>query len=86
VNIPSARNYSQHASIKIDIRDNFSGIGSYQCRINGEWALFEYDPKNSALTGYFKNLRIKKGSKHQLEVIVTDNTGNQSTINTEFIY
>jgi murein DD-endopeptidase MepM/ murein hydrolase activator NlpD len=86
VNIPSARNYSQHESIKIDIRDNFSGIGSYQCRINGEWALFEYDPKNSALTGYFKNLRIKKGSKHQLEVIVTDNTDNQSTLNTEFIY
>lgn len=86
LNIPPGRNYSQQNHIKIDIRDNFSGIASFQCTINGEWALFEYDPKNSALTGYFKNLRIKKGSKHQLEVIAIDNTGNKSTLSAEFIY
>ncbi|GAO31611.1 M23 family metallopeptidase [Geofilum rubicundum] len=86
VNVPSARNYSHRASIQLNLSDDFSGINTYECRINGEWALFEYDPKNRALTGYFKNLRIDKGSKHQLEVVVTDHTGNASTLNTEFIY
>ena len=86
LNMPSARNYGRREFIRIDIRDDFSGIASYQCSINGEWALFEYDPKNNTLTGYFKNLRIIKGSKHQLEVIATDNTGNQSILSTEFIY
>jgi hypothetical protein len=86
LNIPSARNYSLRESIQLNLNDNFSGIASYQCTINGEWALFEYDPKNSALTGYFKNLRINKGSKYQLEVVVTDNAGNVSTLNTDFTY
>jgi len=86
VNLPTTRNYSQRKAIKINIKDDFSGIASYQCKIDGAWALFEYDPKSNSLTGYFEKLRINKGSKHLLEVLVKDNTGNENIISTEFIY
>jgi murein DD-endopeptidase MepM/ murein hydrolase activator NlpD len=84
--IPQNRNYSNRESIRLEMQDDFSGIASYRATINGEWMLFDYDPKNNELTGFFRNLRISKGSKHTLEVTAIDNSGNETSLKTDFTY
>jgi hypothetical protein len=86
LNIPPGRNYSDRDRITIEIKDDFSGIDEYYCTINGQWMLFEHDPKNNALIGYLKNLRIERGKKHLLELKVSDKLGNKASLNTEFVY
>jgi len=80
---PASNNYSGRSSIEILISDNFSGIKDYECLIDGKWALFEYDAKNSRLTGFFKNIPINSG-KHELQVTVKDQKNNQSELKVSF--
>ena len=57
-------NLTGKKEIKIRIKDDLSGIKSYEPTIDGNWALFEYDQKNDILIYSFDETRIKKGSKH----------------------
>ncbi len=77
------RNY---AKITFKITDNLSGIGSYNAYIDGEWALFEYDAKNNSLSYTFDAKRIKRNTKHRLQLVVTDNKQNTATLNTSFTW
>ena len=44
-------------SIRVNIKDDLSGIKSYRGEIDNKWILMEYDPKRERLTHYFdKNL------------------------------
>jgi hypothetical protein len=70
--------------IRINIRDDLSGIKSYTGTIDGNWALFEFDPKYDLLFYRFDGERITKGTSHKLELTVTDNCGNQSVLSTGF--
>ena len=72
--------------IRIKITDDFSGIKSYEPSIDGNWALFEYDPKNFLLIYKFVPERITKGTKHYLSLTVTDNTDNKSYYNCDFTW
>ncbi|MBR8535464.1 M23 family metallopeptidase [Carboxylicivirga sediminis] len=76
---PEGNNYSARKTIELIISDSFSGIRSYDCYINGQWALFEYDAKNYRLTGSFKHMPFLKKGKHELTVKVVDNRGNVTT-------
>ncbi len=84
--MPQGHNYTQRDAIRIEIKDNFSGINNYRCTINSNWALFEYDPKNKVLIGFFQRLRIRKGVKHALEVTATDQAGNTKVLKINFVY
>ena len=86
LNIPQDRNYSNLKEIRIEIKDNFSGIKTYRCTIDGKWQLFEYDAKNNVLIGFFDKMRITKGKKQTLEVRVVDNVGNEKVFNSNFVY
>ena len=86
LNIPQGRNYSNQKSIRVEIKDNFSGIRSFRCTIDGNWQLFEYDQKNNVLIGYFNKFRITKGQNHKLEITVTDGTGNVKKFGTDIVY
>ena len=68
-------------SLKID--DDFSGIKKYQGSINGEWVLFEYEPKNKMLTYDFSDKNFKN-IKHKLKIEVDDNVGNKKIYQTTF--
>ncbi len=70
-------------SIKVIISDNLSGINEFNCYINGQWALFEYDYKTRTITHNFDDGIVVDG-KNDLKVIVTDNVGNSSTFDTQF--
>ncbi|MDR2928125.1 MAG: M23 family metallopeptidase [Cytophagaceae bacterium] len=86
LNVPQGRNYSNRKEIRIEIKDNFSGIKNYHCLIDGAWQLFEYDAKNSVIIGFFDKMRIQKGIRHELKVTVTDNAGNKGYLKLHIVY
>ena len=69
--------------IKLKISDDFSGIKSYRGTINGQWVLFEYEPKRKLLTYDFSDNVFEK-AKHELELEIEDNVGNKSIYKTIF--
>jgi hypothetical protein len=79
-------NLTGKKEIKIRIKDELSGIKSYEPTIDGNWALFEYDPRIDMLTYKFDETRIKKGSEHTLSLKVTDNKDNKSIFNCNFTW
>lgn len=84
--LSSGIDLSGRKEIRIRIKDDFSGIKSYEPEIDGKWALFEYDPKNSALIYSFDPKYITKGAKHTLTLEVTDNRDNVSHYNCNFTW
>ena len=82
--ISSLDNIENQKSIKFRITDNLSGIKTYNGYIDGEWVLFEYDPKNDLLIHKFKNKQLKPGSEHELELYVGDHKDNISTFYRRF--
>ena len=70
--------------IRFRISDNLSGIAEYRGLINGEWVLFEYDPKFSRLAYRIDTGRIGSGKRHTLILKVTDRVGNESVFQSTF--
>lgn len=64
--------------LSLKISDDLSGIADYSATINGNWVLMEYEPKTATLTYTFDE-HIGDARQCELEVRVTDNSGNRST-------
>lgn len=62
--------------IKIKIVDNLSGIHTYNCYLNNNWILAEYDGKSATLA-IFARSKFRSG-KNELRVEVTDECGNST--------
>jgi hypothetical protein len=77
---------SDRKEIRIKISDNLSGIKAYTGTIDGNWVLFEYDPKNELLVYKLDPERITQGRKHKLILTVTDNCKNPSSISRVFTW
>ncbi|MGM0497776.1 MAG: M23 family metallopeptidase [Bacteroidota bacterium] len=82
--ISSPDNIKNQKSIKLRVTDNLSEIKTYNGYIDGEWVLFEYDPKNDLLIHKFETHQLKSDSEHELELYVGDNKNNISTFYTKF--
>ena len=78
------KDFTGKTKITLTIKDNLSGIDSYAGFIDGSWALFDYDAKNSLLTYIFDASKIKKGKTHKLKVTVSDNCKNTATLTADF--
>ena len=72
-------------SFSFKISDGLSGIDQIIPRIDGKWALMEYDAKNSRLTYYFNSRYIAPG-EHQFELTVIDAVGNEKKFNGRFTW
>jgi murein DD-endopeptidase MepM/ murein hydrolase activator NlpD len=75
---------TEAGEIRFRITDELSGISGYRGMINGEWVLFEYDPKYSRLTYRIDTGRIGSGKRHTLELKVTDQVNNESVFHATF--
>jgi hypothetical protein len=73
-------------SILFTVKDDLSGIMSYEGYIDNEWALFEYDAKNDLVLYTFDPERIKKEQNHELELYIVDNKQNITSYYTEFYW
>ncbi len=70
--------YANNQAVRFKIRDDLSGISSYEANINGEWLLLHFDNKTATLKS--ERLDPSKPIRGELELIVTDNAGNQSRL------
>jgi hypothetical protein len=61
--------------LRVQIKDELSGITSYRAALNGKWILMEYDAKNDELFYAFDEKTIFS-QKQELILIVTDRKGN----------
>ena len=75
---------SNFKTMRFTIDDKETGIRSFQATINGQWALFEYEPKKKEITFNFDEYFSFKGVKHKLKISVIDNVGNVSKHELEF--
>jgi hypothetical protein len=62
------------------IYDNMSGIKDYELKINGEWVLMNYDPKNNYI--WSEKLEKSKPFTGILELKVRDNVNNEKIYQT----
>jgi hypothetical protein len=76
LNISSGKNISGQSTIKIKIRDSFSGINKYRATMNGKWILMEWDPKSATLTYKIDERTIVGTNRFKLSV--SDDRDNES--------
>lgn len=82
-NFSNGKNVAAQSKIDFTIRDNFSGIQSFNGYIDGEWVLMEYDSKNRHLWHRFDS-SLAKG-KHTFRLVVTDWKDNEKVYEASFI-
>ena len=63
--------------LKVKIGDDLSGVESYNCHLNGEWILAEYDGKSATLVIDVRG-KTKQGA-NTFTVEVTDGCGNRTS-------
>lgn len=83
-----SRDMRKRSAISFRIRDNFaiSGVANglrYSGVIDGKWVLFEYDRKRARITYTFDE-HVGHG-QHRLRLRVTDDRGNESVYEGEFL-
>lgn len=74
LNFRDGADISSLSQLRLFVKDDFSGIGSYLPRLNGEWLLMEHDPKNDLLFYDFDE-RLRDGA-NQFELQIQDKAGN----------
>ncbi len=74
---------SNYSYLSLTIADDLSGVKTYNGYLNGEWILFEYEPKTRTLTYNFDD-KITNKTQCDLKVVVTDNVGNTTTFEETF--
>jgi hypothetical protein len=76
----------QNQELQIRISDDFSGIGDYEAFIDGQWALFEWDPKNSLLSYSPDPEYLSEDGRHSLELRVNDMQKNETVLELDFYW
>ena len=71
-------------SIQFRIYDDLSGIKSYTGWIDGQWVLFEYDPKRSLLFYRIDPERLTLKKRHTLNLVVKDRVNNTTVYKATF--
>lgn len=85
INISNKQNFLNETKIQLQLIDE-TGINTYTGYIDGNWALFEWDPKNKMLVHILDKTRTKKNSWHTLKIEVSDKLNNKSEFNCDFFW
>ena len=71
-------------TLKVTVSDNLSGFASCSATLNGQWILFEYEPKNRTLTFNFDDVDTTDTTKYELNINAYDKVGNVGTLKATF--
>lgn len=82
-NIKNNQWLTHYKVIQLSLKDENSGIKSYEGEIDGKWILLEYNVKKKILTYNLNDLHFNT-AKHTLKVWAFDNVGNKSQIQINF--
>ena len=83
LNIKNGKKLTNQNTIRIRIKDSFSGIDSFRGTLNGKWILMEYDAKRSLLTYHFDEKLL--AGKNIFKISVSDGRDNTSTYTANLI-
>lgn len=73
-------------TVSFTLKDDFSGIASFDATIDGQWIIFESNASRTIITHTFDPEKVAyNGNKHTIEITVTDNKGNRTDLKREFI-
>lgn len=86
LNLGGSRDMSAKTSIRFRVRDEESGIKSYEGYIDNHWVLIEYDLKHNLVYYRFDPKRLERGIKHELELYIIDNKDNIAYYYTDFYW
>ncbi len=70
-------------TVRFKIKDDLSGIASYEASVNGNWLLMHYDAKTAMI--WSERLNKKEALSGELELVVTDNAGNKQVYKTNIL-
>ncbi|MFL2608693.1 MAG: M23 family metallopeptidase [Flavobacteriaceae bacterium] len=76
---PNIKSINRKNKISFEIKDDETGIKKYDVFVNGNWHLFEYEPKRNEIFCDPNSINIY-GKEVELEVIVEDLVGNKKTL------
>lgn len=82
LNISQGKSMKGISKMSFKIRDNLSGLKSFNGYIDGKWVLMEFDAKTATLWHTFDH-RTGAG-KHTATLVVVDMKNNSKTINIDF--
>ncbi|WP_285058610.1 M23 family metallopeptidase [Pedobacter ginsengisoli] len=82
VNVTNGKRLNGISKMTFKIRDNLSGIKSFNGYIDGRWVLMEFDTKTASLWHTFDN--STSPGKHILELIVSDMKDNNRNYSITF--
>jgi len=87
LNIYNGKNMVNAEDIVFKTSDNLTGIGGYNCYIDGKWTRVDYDIKDGKMYCKFKEvLKKKTGGEHSLIFSVVDEKGNANVYKTKIVY
>ena len=80
-----SKSLTTQSTIDFNISDSLSGIASFVGNINSKWVLFDYDFKTKKLKHTISDGIVQQGNNF-IRLSVSDNVGNTTTFETDFIY
>ncbi|MDA8935013.1 M23 family metallopeptidase [Flavobacteriaceae bacterium] len=85
INFKNKSNIKVKNTLKLRLKDDVSGIKNYSSYFNGNWALFEYEPKSNMI---FHNLSdgIIKDGENELIIKYEDGVGNKGVYQAKVYY
>tara|TARA_B100001063_G_scaffold156935_1_gene146386 strand:- start:3610 stop:5277 length:1668 start_codon:yes stop_codon:yes gene_type:complete len=85
INFKQNSNISNRSTIELRLKDEMSGIKSYNGYLNGKWALFEYEPKSNLIFHKISDNIINEG-ENILLINYQDGVGNKGEYKATIYY
>ena len=85
LNFSNKSNVRSNKTITLRLKDDKSGIKNYEAYLNGNWALFEYEPKQNLIFHDLSDSIIKDG-ENDLLIEFEDGVGNKQVFKTKIYY
>ena len=72
----TAHDLSGQRNVTFSVGDNFSGVGSVSCLVDGRMAILEENRVKGTYTHYFDDELFGRNREHTLRLTATDGAGN----------
>ena len=85
INFKNNSNVKGKNSLRLRLKDELSGIKNYSSYLNGDWVLFEYEPKSNLIFHDLSDGVIKNG-ENELIIKYEDGVGNKGVYKSKIYY
>ena len=77
---------SGRSGVSFAMSDNFSGVASFECEVDGQWAILEQNVVRGTAALVFDRERMHAGREHSLRFTAVDGAGNKTVVTRRFVY